>query len=639
MLGKTPAMALLAAMFTMFAGAAPCAAEGASAAAAATEASAFNTWRDQFRARALKAGIPHSFFEKALGDVRPDPTVHEKDADQPEFTRPIWDYLDGALSDTRIKNGRKMLQRHTSLLSDAERAWGVPRHFIVAIWGMETSYGALLGNHDIFEALATLSYRGDRTEYGEEQLLAALHLLADGHKPREAMKSSWAGAVGHTQFVPTTYLKYAVDGDKDGRRDLWDSLSDVFHSTAHYLKKSGFNPNLKWGREAFLPEDFDYALANYEVSKPLSEWRRLGVKMANGALVPDMEIPASILVPAGHQGPAFLIYENFKAILAYNRSTSYALAIGLLSDQLRGGPSLKKSWPRHLKPLRRDERMEIQQRLQALGYKITEVDGVLGRETTGAIQAFQKDRGKIADGYATPELLTELRSARPEQMASAAPAAAESAGTDSEEAVETASVNPDGASAVPETETAAETDGGADTGSDREALADGSAAPAGDPAPESPAAVAVADPAAAEEDKPSGADSGTAAQGTALRPRTKPAVIAEEAATVPARPDGPVPAHPQPQIAGVTSALAAPGLVILGDGVAAPLPRPKQAVMDPSATAGKAVPVNSGSKPIVSPPGIAYVGDDGDVEEAEAEPGGEETGESDIPEPAPDPGS
>ncbi|MFP4004946.1 MAG: lytic murein transglycosylase, partial [Alphaproteobacteria bacterium] len=456
MLGKMPAVTALTAVFTVVAGALPCAAQGASstAQAAEAEASRFNAWRDRFRATALKEGIPHDVFEKALGGVRPDPTVHEKNEDQPEFTRPVWEYLDGALSDSRIRNGRKMLRRHASLLEKAERKWGVPRHVLVAIWGMETSYGALLGKHNVFEALATLSYRGDRTGYGEQQLLAALRLLADGHKPAEAMKGSWAGAVGHTQFVPTTYLKYAVDGDKDGRRDLWDSLSDVFHSTAHYLKKSGFDPNLKWGREAFLPDDFDYALAGYDITKTLGEWRELGIRMANGSLVPDMDIKASVLVPAGHRGPAFLIYENFHAILAYNHSTSYALAIGLLSDRLRGGPSLKTEWPRHVQPLRRAERLEIQRRLKALGYEVTKVDGVLGRETRKAIRAFQKDRGEVADGYATPDLLAALRSAGPAETASAEPAAEDGTtdGQDAPQAAETAMMDaseagPEGAAA------------------------------------------------------------------------------------------------------------------------------------------------------------------------------------------------
>ncbi|MFW6027259.1 MAG: lytic murein transglycosylase, partial [bacterium] len=200
MLGKTPAVVALAAVFTMCAGVRPCTAQSASPAPPSVEAeqARFDAWRDRFRARALKAGIPHSVFKKALGNVQPDPTVHEKNEDQPEFARPVWEYLDGALSESRIANGRKMLRRHASLLADAERKWGVPRHFLVAIWGMETSYGALLGNHNIFEALATLSYRGGRAKYGEEQLLAALRLLADGHKPLEAMKGFWAGAVGHT---------------------------------------------------------------------------------------------------------------------------------------------------------------------------------------------------------------------------------------------------------------------------------------------------------------------------------------------------------------------------------------------------------------------------------------------------------
>ncbi len=372
----------------------------------------FDSWRTGFRARALKAGISAATFDAAFDGVTPDPKVIERDAHQPEFTRPIWEYLDGAVSETRINNGREMLARHKELLSRVEDRYGVPARVIVAIWGLESSYGAIMGSYDVIRSLATLAYQGDRRRFGERELLAALRIVEAGDKSRDDLKGSWAGAMGHTQFIPSTFEAHAVDFDGDGRRDLWSSLADVFASTANYLQKSDWKKDEKWGREVKLPKGFDYAQAHEKVMLPLSHWRELGLKTMSGALVPVVgDMKGAVFLPAGHAGPAFLIYENFNAILAYNYATSYALAIGHLSDRIAGAPGLSGAWPREERLLSRTERKELQTLLNQQGYTAGPVDGVIGARTRDAVRAFQADYNLPADGFASSGFLERLREA------------------------------------------------------------------------------------------------------------------------------------------------------------------------------------------------------------------------------------
>lgn len=369
----------------------------------------FNSWRATFRTKALKEGISEATFDRALGGITPNPKVMEANDRQPEFTRPVWEYLDGAVSDQRISNGRVRYVDHQGLYTRLERKYGVEGRFLVAIWGLETSYGAITGGHNLFEALATLAYDGRRTAYGESQLLAALKIVERGDKPFDRMVGSWAGAIGQTQFIPTTYLQYAVDEDGDGRRDLFDSVPDVMASTANYLASSGWRQGESWGREVVLPADFDYALAGEKDGLPYSKWRALGVMNTERALVPDSNIVASLLVPAGHRGPAFLTLANFNAILRYNNSTSYALAIGHLADRIIGGPPFKAEWPRDERPLSLSERIELQELLNKMGYEVGEPDGIVGAKTRAGLRAFQAKQGLPADGFATANLLELVR--------------------------------------------------------------------------------------------------------------------------------------------------------------------------------------------------------------------------------------
>lgn len=371
----------------------------------------FNEWRAAFRSKALAQNISAEVFDAALGNVQPVERVMELDAHQPEFSRPIWDYLDSAVSDSRIANGRERLRENAALFDRMERQYGVDRHYLTAIWGLESAYGAITGGFNVFEALATLAWHGRRQNFAENQLIAALKIVQSGDKNAQAMTGSWAGAMGHTQFIPTSYLTYAKDGDGDGKRDIWDSLPDVFASTAAHLADEGWVSGYRWGREVRLPQGFDYSQTGYDVKKPLADWAALGLTTAAGGALPVADLEASVLVPAGHQGPAFLIYENFRSILGYNYSTSYALAVGLLAQRLAGGPGIQASWPRDDRPLTRDERMEVQSVLNRLGYDAGEVDGILGGQTRRALAAFQAETGLVPDGYASAGILDRLRAA------------------------------------------------------------------------------------------------------------------------------------------------------------------------------------------------------------------------------------
>lgn len=368
----------------------------------------FADWRSGFRQAALQAGIQPALFDSVFSGIEPDPAVIAADRSQPEFTRPVWEYLDGALSPLRVRKGQSLLAEQRANLDAIERRYGVDRTVLVAVWGMESNFGQFMGDKSVIRSLATLAYEGRRPQFAEQQLLAALQILQNGDIRPASMLGSWAGAMGQTQFIPTTYNSHAVDFDGDGRRDIWNSSADALASAAHYLQASGWQQGQPWGFEASLPNGFDFALADSEIRKPLREWQALGVN--SGKLPPQMlDQPASLLLPAGHRGPAFLTLANFRAILKYNNSSSYALAVGLLSQRFDGGGQVGASWPRSDLPLSRSERIELQERLAARGYQTGNADSIIGANTRKAIRSFQQSLNWPADGYPTHELLQKLR--------------------------------------------------------------------------------------------------------------------------------------------------------------------------------------------------------------------------------------
>ena len=370
----------------------------------------FDQWIATYQRQAAARGISQATLQQAFAGVSLNQRVLELDQRQPEFTRPIWEYLDNAISDRRIANGRQLLVQYGDLLREVGQRFGVDPQYIVAIWGLESDYGRAYGDFNVIEVLATLAYQGRRQDFGREQLFAALKILDKGDIAPSRMLGSWAGAMGHTQFIPTTYLDYAVDYDNDGKRDLWNSLSDVFASTANYLAAVGrWQMGESWGFEVRLPADFNWDLSDPTVRKPLSEWQLYGIRRIDGGDLPKSADLAAVLAPAGHRGPAFLIMDNFRAILRYNNATSYALAVGQLADRITGKSPIVANWPTSLQPLSRTHKIELQQRLKARGYELGAVDGIVGPRTRAAVKRFQKEINEPSDGYPTVELLDKLR--------------------------------------------------------------------------------------------------------------------------------------------------------------------------------------------------------------------------------------
>lgn len=366
-------------------------------------------WVARFRARAAAERIGRSTFDRAFADVKFLEDVIKRDRNQSEFTKSIWDYLDSAVSQSRIENGRKNLRKYRSTLDAIEARYGVEKEVVAAIWGLESAYGKFRGSTPIISALATLAYDGRRGKFFEEQLIAALKILQNGDIPVSRMTGSWAGAMGHTQFIPTSYLAYAEDFDRDGKRNIWsDNPADALASTAAYLARSGWVKGMPWGVEVRLPAGFDYALANRRVKKTPSKWAGLGVSAARGGTITNYG-PASILLPAGARGPALMIFKNFKVIERYNAADAYVIGVGHLSDRLKRGPGFRASWPRSDRALSFSERKEMQQRLTRRGFDTQGVDGRVGPNTINAIRKFQRSISIVPDGYASMNLLRQLR--------------------------------------------------------------------------------------------------------------------------------------------------------------------------------------------------------------------------------------
>jgi lytic murein transglycosylase len=367
----------------------------------------FARWVAEFRASARAAGIDEATLQSAFDGVRFVPRAVAADRAQPEFTRTVWAYLDSAVSAQRIARGQEKLQQLRPQVDAITARYGVPTEVIFAIWGMESNFGSNVGDIPTIDALATLGFEGRREQWARGQLLAALKILQNRDIDRAQMIGSWAGAMGQTQFLPSNFLAYAVDADGDGRRDIWGSVPDVVASTANFLARSGWQAGQPWGLEVRLPAGFDYARAD-DVRQPASQWAGEGVQSLDGAPLPALD-GASILLPAGARGPAFLVGNNFRTILRYNNSTSYALAVGLLAQKLAGGPGVQTPWPRDLQALSSSQVRALQTALNARGFDTGTPDGTMGPATRRGIRQYQLSQGLSADGYPTLELLQRLQ--------------------------------------------------------------------------------------------------------------------------------------------------------------------------------------------------------------------------------------
>ncbi len=368
----------------------------------------FDAFLEQARITALGQGITAATFDSATAGLRPIASIAAMNANQPEFSKPVWAYLDSAVSARRVKDAQLMLARYGDVLARIEASSAVPKEILVAVWGMETDYGADNGSMNIFAALATLAYDGPRVDYARPEFFAALKIYQDQHYALSQMTASWAGAFGQTQFTPTTFLKYAADGDGDGQIDLWRSAPDALASAARLLADQGWQKGQPWGSEVKLPANFAYEDADTDTQKPLSEWRARGVKTVSGAALPSGADSAAIYLPAGAHGPAFMLFPNFNVILKYNNAASYALAVALLADRMTGSDGVKQAWPRGERALSRNERISFQADLNKAGFDCGTPDGVLGRKTRSALRQYQKAHSLAADGFPTAALMDGL---------------------------------------------------------------------------------------------------------------------------------------------------------------------------------------------------------------------------------------
>ena len=368
----------------------------------------FDRWVAGFVESARGAGVDDATLHQAFDGAKYVARAVDADRKQPEFTRAVWDYVDAIVSPNRVQHGQQKLVDDQAQLAAAEARYGVPQATIVAIWGMESDYGANYGDIPTIDALATLGFEGRREAWARSQLMAALKILQSGDIDRAHMIGSWAGAMGQTQFLPSAFLSFAVDADGDGKRDIWGSMADVTASTANFLARSGWQVGQAWGVEVKLPDGFDAGRADEATRQPSAQWAAEGVQSLDGTPLPDIPDTA-LLLPAGARGPAFLVGPNFRVILKYNNSTSYALAVSLLAQRIAGGPGVQAAWPKDLAPLSRDQVKALQAALGAHGFDAGAADGQAGPATARALRAYQRSQGVPADGYPTQDLLNRLQ--------------------------------------------------------------------------------------------------------------------------------------------------------------------------------------------------------------------------------------
>ena len=356
---------------------------------------------------ALERGISKAVVERDLAAVKYVARVIELDRKQPEFSESFATYFERRVTQDRIVRGRALLAEHRQLLNKISREFGVPAQYLVSFWGLETNFGGYFGKMPILDSLATLACDPRRSEYFTGELINALKIIDEGSITAERMQGSWAGAMGHTQFMPSVFLRYALDYDGDGKRDLWGSLPDALASAANFLRGIGWQAEQRWGREVSLPKNFPYEKAGLATRLSLQEWQALGVRQSDGTNLAREDMQASLLVPTGHEGPAFLVYDNFRVIMRWNRAEAYALAVGHLADRINGAGTLKRQ-PVQAPRLSREQVVSLQTVLNEKGFAAGEPDGVLGPGTRAAVSRYQQSRQQVADGFVSKPLLAEL---------------------------------------------------------------------------------------------------------------------------------------------------------------------------------------------------------------------------------------
>jgi lytic murein transglycosylase len=371
----------------------------------------FNACVRELRSEATAKGITAQTFETAMTGVEPDQSVLDAMDNQPEFKVPIWDYMAVLVDEQRVADGRAKLTEWAAVLADAERKFGVDRHVIVAVWGIESDYGKVRGGRPLVRSLATVSCFGGRQRFFRGELIATLRIVQSGDMPPEELVGSWAGAFGQTQFMPSTFERTAVDFDGDGRRDIVGSVADALGSAANYLKRAGWRSGEPWGYEVRPPANYDGRSGRRD-RRALAEWNRLGIRRIDGQALTGNGA-AALFLPSGTEGPAFIVFKNFDAIYSYNAAESYALAIAHLSDRLRGAGPFQTPWPTDDPGLSRAERRELQERLSARGFDVGVADGAIGPRTRAAIEAFQASAGLPVDGHAGARVLGALRASTP----------------------------------------------------------------------------------------------------------------------------------------------------------------------------------------------------------------------------------
>ncbi|WP_424011104.1 lytic murein transglycosylase [Marinobacter sp.] len=372
-----------------------------------SDTEAFGQCIARLKDHAIEAGVSTKTADDVLAKVEYLDRVIELDRRQPEFTTTFADYLNRRVNEDRISKGRELLKEHRELLARVTRETGVPAPYLVSFWGLETNFGSYFGKMSVPSSLATLACDPRRSGFFTEQLTAALRIIDEGAIAPEQMEGSWAGAMGHVQFMPTVFLKHAVDGDGDGKRDLWNSLPDAMMSAGNFLQHLGWDGDYRWGREVRLPTDFDYSLADGRRLE-LAEWNKLGITDAFGNALADEPIDAALVVPSGHRGPAFLAYRNFNVIMGWNRSEFYAIAVGHLADRIAGAGGLQNPPPEDQPNLSRDIILALQQSLSGRGFDTGKPDGIMGPATRSAIRGYQAANDRIADGYPSEDILNEL---------------------------------------------------------------------------------------------------------------------------------------------------------------------------------------------------------------------------------------